>query len=197
MLRRLALRFGVREDEVDDLWGRHVELVQGDGGDYGGPRWVGLCKRHVQDEYSAPIVKNPERDLRAARAREREAKILEDQAYERDAIPLTAYLVDIADRVENDPFARLTPLEKKLLDARPPTTNRNPETWLMGALHTAAGEPSPPRVRGCAVAGCPDTPESWRGWSGRVYVGPHCPRHAREEASERNEAKERRKGARG
>ena len=144
-LRDAAARVGVNACDVNDLWSRHCELVDKDGGSYGGVRWVGLAKKHVQDAASVPIVPRTEVDPGVLRKREQEAKALEDEAYLRTAVSLGEWIGDL--QAADDCYEALSEAERRLVAFRRPQPGEDPIAWLFAALGRDEAAPLAARIK--------------------------------------------------
>lgn len=134
-LRQIAIGLGCPESEVDDVWRRHCELVDKDGGEheYGGERWAGFVRKHVRDmKDRVPTLSRTDPEVSAMRRREAEAKVVEDNAYAAGAVSLREWLDDI--RVKTDFNEALTPVEEQLIAAPEPKPGEHPGMWLLRTL---------------------------------------------------------------
>lgn len=130
LLRDMAIGLGCPPTEVDALWVKHCELVDKDGGDYGGERWRGLVVKHVKDR--VPTLARTDPEVSAMRRREAEAKIVEDNAYAAGAVSLREWLDDL--RVKPDFSETLTPVEEQLVAAPAPQAGEDAAMWLIRTL---------------------------------------------------------------
>lgn len=148
-LRRMALSAGCPEDEVDELWERHVELCDVDRSDYGGGRWKGLVEAHLKKPRPATVPRS-DPVIQAAIRAEREAKRVEELEYLKNAVSLQDWLGDL--RAREDFFEQLTPLEAHLARHRNPRPGEDATAWLWTALEGYSGPTPEAHIRRRRVA---------------------------------------------
>lgn len=162
----MALSAGLPDDQVDELWGRHCELCDADSSDYGGRRWKGL----VDQALKSPRLQTVRRDdpvVAAARRREREARILEENEYYKHAVSLGQWL----QQLRTGAVAPANEHELKLLEYREPYPREDVAAWLMAALK---GTEPTPRSHPCAGCELRQAGEIVR--EERVYRTAQCPK---------------------